>query len=82
MDMLEFVSENMYVLTPVLYFLGTLLKNTPKIPDWLIPYILIIIGIVLAFGLAGISVNSLIQGILVAGATVLAHQLVKQTSLK
>lgn len=75
---MKFIAENMYVLVVVLYVLGMLLKNTPNIKDWMIPYVLLVIGIVLALGIGGLNFESLIQGILVTGATVLANQLKKQ----
>lgn len=79
MNLTDFIAENMFVLMPVLYFVGLLLKNTPKCPDWLIPYLILIVAILLAFGIGGVSIDSLIQGFLVAGATVLTNQLIKQT---
>jgi hypothetical protein len=78
MDVMKFIAENMYVLVVVLYVLGMLLKNTPNIKDWMIPYVLLVIGIVLALGIGGFNFESLIQGVLVTGATVLANQLKKQ----
>lgn len=78
-DLIEFVQEQIIVLVPVLYVIGAMLKNTPKMPDWLIPWALLIVGILLAVLIMGDPLQGVIQGILVAGATVMAHQLVKQT---
>lgn len=78
-DIIQFVQEQMLILVPVLFVIGLLLKNTPKVPDWIIPWVLLVIGIVLAVLLLGDPLQGVIQGALVAGATVLAHQLVKQT---
>jgi len=78
-DLIEFVQEQIIVLVPVLYVIGAMLKNTPKMPDWLIPWALLIVGILLAVLIMGDPLQGVIQGILVAGATVMTHQLVKQT---
>jgi len=78
-DIIQYVQEQMLILVPVLFVIGLILKNTPKVPDWLIPWILLMIGIALAVFLLGDLLQGIIQGALVTGATVLAHQLVKQT---
>lgn len=82
MDIIKFVTEQALILIPVLYIIGMLLKNTPKIKDWLIPYILLALGIVGAVSLMGFTVQAIIQGILVSGATVLGNQLIKQVTQK
>lgn len=79
---LEYLSENVYVLVPVLFFIGFLLKQTPKIADWFIPYLLTFVGIGFTFGLLGINIAAVIQGILVAAVTVFIHQLFKQANQK
>jgi len=82
MDIIKFITEQALVLIPVLYIIGMLLKNTPKIKDWSIPYILLALGIVGAISLMGVTVQAVIQGILVSGATVLGNQLIKQVTDK
>jgi MFS superfamily sulfate permease-like transporter len=78
-EIIKFIAEQILVLVPVLFVIGLLLKNTPKVPDWIIPWALLVIGIVLAVLLIGDLLQGIIQGVLVAGVTVLTHQLVKQT---
>jgi len=78
-DIIQFVQEQMLILVPVLFVIGVILKNTPRVPDWTIPWALLVLGIVLAIFLLGDPLQGIIQGVLVAGVTVLAHQLVKQT---
>lgn len=75
---MEYISDHVYILVPVLFFIGFLFKQTPRIADWLIPYLLTIIGVAFACGIAGYSVDSILQGILVAAVTVFIHQLLKQ----
>lgn len=77
-NILTSVNENSLVLIPVLVIIGTMLKGTSKVSDKLIPIILLPIGVALAMCLNGANVQSVIQGILVAGASVYANQVVKQ----
>ncbi|MFD1639749.1 phage holin family protein [Evansella tamaricis] len=79
MDLLEYIVEDALILIPVLMIIGKMLKDTPKIMDWTIPYLLLILGVVLSVLIMGVSIDSFIQGILVTGAAVFTHQLVKQT---
>lgn len=81
-DLMSYIVENAYILIPVLYVLGLLLKKTPFIPDWLIPWILLVLGMLGGFVLADFKVEGLFQGVLVTGVTVFANQLYKQTVCK
>lgn len=78
MEIVNFVVEEALILIPVLLILGKIIKATPRVKDWLIPYILLILGILLANALMGVGVNATIQGVLIAGAAVFTHQLIKQ----
>ena len=80
MNFLDYIVSEAYILIPVLYILGTFLKETPKVPDFLIPWILLICGMAGGFFLAGMKWEGILQGILVTGATVLTNQLYKQTA--
>ena len=80
MDFAQYIAQNALILIPVLYVLGMLIKNTEKIDSKYIPIILLVGGIAGAIGIMGISVNSVVQGILVTGATVYTNQLIKQTT--
>ena len=83
MDFSSYLIEKMLVLVPVLYIIGMFIKSTPKVKDWLIPWILLGLGLVgaVAIGLTtGVPiVDAVIQGILVTGVTVLTNQLIVQT---
>lgn len=79
MDLLELVQENMYILIGVLYVIGMFLKKTPKVSDWLIPYILLIIAVILATALLQDVWQGVIQGVIITGVAVLANNFVKQT---
>jgi len=75
----SFMLEQALVLIPVLWIIGAIVKRTPFVPDWLILYILLVLGAVGGLVTVGVSAEGVIQGILAAGAAVLGHQLVKQT---
>ncbi len=79
MDILKYIVEEALIVIPVLWVIGKLLKEIPKIQNWLIPWVLLVIGVLATMGIMGFTVESAIQGVLVAGASVFGHQLLKQT---
>ena len=79
MDFMNYIIENALILIPVLYILGSFLKNLENIKDKYIPLILLAIGIGFSIAIIGFSVDAIIQGILVTGVTVLGNQLIKQS---
>ncbi|WP_291582629.1 phage holin family protein [Clostridium sp. UBA6640] len=82
MNIMSFITEKALILIPVLYIIGMMLKNTSKIQDWSIPWILLIIGIGGSIGLLGLNMEAIIQGVLVTGTTVYTNQLFKQSTIK
>ncbi|WP_394877773.1 phage holin family protein [Clostridium paraputrificum] len=80
MEFTNFIMENALVLIPALYVIGFILKKTESVVDKYIPVILLPIGVAGAVAVMGLSAESIIQGILVVGATVLTNQVVKQSS--
>ncbi len=81
-EVMSYIVNQSYIMIPVLYILGTLLKETQKIADWLISWILLVCGIIAGFFLSGMKLEGILQGILVTGATVTGNQLYKQTAVK
>lgn len=83
MDFFSYITENALILIPVLYIIGMILKGIEKINDKYIPVILLPVGILLSMGVMhSFSVDVIIQGVLVTGASVYANQLVKQSQKK
>ena len=88
LDINEYIQPELLALIPALYVVGSSLKNSKKIRDEHIPMILggfgILFSCIYVFGMDGISAESLftgiVQGILVAGASVYANQLYKQST--
>lgn len=78
----DYIIEQALIVVPVLLVIGQVLKNTPKMQDWFIPYILLIFGVAFTIGIMGITIQAIVQGILVSGAAVFANQLYKQYTSK
>ncbi len=78
-EFIKFINDKALILIPVLFVIGQLLKNTPKVPDWVIPWVLLVIGVTGGVLIIKDPLQGIVQGVLVTGATVLTHQLVKQT---
>lgn len=84
-DLTEYIRTELFVLVPVLYVLGMLLKKSP-LRDWLIPFVLCGTGIVLSFAFfagSGEAMGktlfaSVTQGVLCAACSVFAHNVIKQ----
>ncbi len=76
--MLEYITENALLLIPVLNIIGMIIKNTEKIPDKYIPFILLGFGVVGSIAIMGLSPESVVQGVLVTGTAVYGNQVVKQ----
>lgn len=73
----QFISENMFIVAAALYVLGVFCKKIPSVPDWTIPFVLTIIGIIFGALIIGLP-EGILQGILCAGAAVLVNQMAKQ----
>ena len=72
-----FLAENMYIVAAALYVLGVFCKAIPRIPNWVIPFVLTAAGV--AFGLLIVGgADGVLQGILSAGLAVLVNQGYKQ----
>lgn len=80
MDFMNFIFEEALIVIPVLWIIGVFLKKTPNIADWFIVWILLLVGIVATVALLGFTAQAVLQGVLVVGAAVLGHQLLKQTT--
>jgi len=82
MDVLKYITENAYILIPVLLIIGQIIKNIKVIPDKWIPLILLPLGIVGAMALGGWNFEAALQGVLITGVTVYGNQIYKQIGKK
>lgn len=78
MEILNYIMDNSLVMIPVLVILGQIIKHVEKIPDKFIPLILLAFGVAGGLWMTGLSLDGIIQGVLVTGAAVYGNQLVKQ----
>lgn len=82
MDLIKLVPEQLLILVAALYVIGIFLKNTSKVADWTIPWILLVVGIIGSIALEGFSAVAVIQGIICAGVAVFTNQLIKQSTVR
>jgi len=82
MDFLDYIVDKVLYIIPVLYALGMIIKGIPKIPNWLIPIILLAIGIAFSGCIVGWTADGIVQGVLVTAAAVFTNQVVKQVKAR
>lgn len=78
MNFTDYITEQVLYLIPALVFVGWCIKRIPNVPNWVIPFALIVIGVVASGCILGFDAEGIIQGVLCAGAAVLGNQLWKQ----
>lgn len=72
------IDPALIIVVAVCWVLGYIIKQTPRVPDWCIVYIVTAIAIVVTLLLQGLTITSVLQGILCGAVSVYGHQLVKQ----
>ena len=82
MDVMVYIVDKALVLIPALLILGQIIKSIPNIPNWLIPILLLVPGVIGTMGIVGWTAEGVIQGILVTGAAVYGNQIWKQVMNK
>lgn len=84
MDFMDLIVREGIAIAAGLYLIGVFLKKAVFIPDWLIPFILLVLGIVAAgFSIeGGFSVSNILQGVSATGLAVLGNQSFKQICSK
>ena len=75
---MELVITKLYFLVPALLVLGALVKRSKRVPDWCIPFILLVFATVVSLMVLGWTLEGCIQGIFVTGVAVLGNQMFKQ----
>jgi 4-hydroxybenzoate polyprenyltransferase len=73
------IDPSLLVVVAACWALGYVLKQTPRVPDWTIVYIVTVAAVAVVVALQGFTVQSVIQGILCGAFAVYGHQVVKQT---
>ncbi len=77
MDVMDFIKEELLILIPFLNVIGYIIKNTNLISNKFIPLILVGLSIVMSLTQIKSIPEAIIQGVLIAGASVLVHQIYK-----
>lgn len=79
MDFLVYIVENSLVVIPILLVIGVMFKDSKRIKDKYIPILLLVLGVLLTIGLRqDISIDTVVQGVLVTATSVYLNQVVKQ----
>ena len=78
-DFTMYIRQDAFILVPVLFFLGLFLRETPSIPHWSYSWILLSFAVIACLLHYGFSIESVVQGILVTGTTVISRELIENT---
>ena len=76
----QLIDPRLFMVVVACWVIGYVLKQTPKVPNWSIVYLVMVVSILFTTGLIGWSVENIIQGILAGAFAVFGHQAVKQTA--
>lgn len=84
MDLSMYISNEYYLVVVLLYALGIVIKRYMKIPNWTIPIILSVLGMLTCsvmsyMSTSTVEITSVIQGILCGLTAVGTNQIIKQT---
>ncbi|WP_099362850.1 phage holin family protein [Fredinandcohnia onubensis] len=74
-----YIRQDAFILIPVLYFIGLILKDTPFIPQWTHRWIQLGFATIACLLYYGFIIQSVVQAILVTGATMISEDLIKNT---
>ncbi|MNI83396.1 hypothetical protein D3C73_1401930 [compost metagenome] len=75
----SFIKPELLLVLTACWVIGYMLKQTPRVPDWTIIYIVTLVAIFVVCLMMGLSSDSVLQGILCGAVAVYGNQLVKQT---
>lgn len=72
----SFIKPESVIMIPVLYLIAMFLERTPHVPSWVIPWVLVFVGVTFCLIYYGLIIQAVVQGILVAGVAVLMKDLI------
>ncbi|MFU1796957.1 phage holin family protein [Paenibacillus azoreducens] len=72
------IDVRLLVVVALCWVIGYALKQTPRVPDWTIIYIVTLVAVLITVWMLGFGPEALIQGVLVGAFAVYGNQLVKQ----
>ncbi|APO46805.1 hypothetical protein BS614_24025 [Paenibacillus xylanexedens] len=68
------IDARLVIVLAACWIIGIVLKQTPRVPDWTIIFIVTAVAIVFVLLMLGLSVESVVQGILVGAVAVYGNQ--------
>jgi len=71
-----FINPESYVFIPVFYILLLFLRQTPRLEPWTHAWIITGISVISCFLYYGYTIQSFVEGVLVAGASILLKDLI------
>lgn len=74
----SYINPELLIVVAACWIIGFTLKQTPRVQDWTIIYVVTGVAIVFACLLLGFTVQAVIQGILCGAVAVYSNQLIKQ----
>lgn len=77
-SILEILGEEFYFIIIALWFIGYACRRTPFIPEWLVNWILIGIGVLVSCILYGWNIHSAVNGIIAAAVALFGQQIIKK----
>jgi len=77
--LMEQIDPKLMAVVAACWCIGYVLKQTPRVPNRTIVYLVTIFAVLLVIWLCGFGPHSVIQGVLCGAFSVYGHQLVKQT---
>jgi hypothetical protein len=72
------IDPKLLIVVACCWALGFVLKQTPRVPDWTIVYIVTLFAVAFTVWMLGVTPDAFMQGILCGAVAVFGHQLVKQ----
>ena len=82
MDIFNFemyIRTDAFILIPVLYVIGLLLRQTPYLPKWSYAWIQMLFAVISCLLYYGLEIQSVVQGILVTGVAMISTDVLHNT---
>ncbi|MEK4062214.1 MULTISPECIES: phage holin family protein [unclassified Paenibacillus] len=74
----NFIKPELLIVVVACWVVGYILKQTPRVPDWTIIYVVTLVALFAVCFTLGFTPESILQGILCGAVAVYGNQLVKQ----